>query len=342
MKKKLSCILCALVTAVMAFSGCSSTPAASSQAASGASAGTQSASSVVSQAVSAAGNTSGAKIGFLAPTLQTEFFISIDDGLKKECANRGWKYTSVSFNNDSSTAVTGIENMVTSKCSVIIAMVSDSSCDDALKQAQKAGVKVLECGVQTKAYDVCLNTDQYAIGKQIGKMAADWMNKQLGGKGNAVVYTTFQNTDMKNRGQGIQDSLKENAPNAKILEVVDIGKDVVGSGTSTTENMLQKHPDLNVICAYGDAAAVESAEAVKAAGKGNDHFAIFSCDGTEAALKSVASNGVLRGTVKFDPLAPQMLSYCEQLLQGKTFSDVVLTKCESVTSANISKYYPAK
>ena len=32
------------------------------------------------------------KIGFLAPTLQTEFFIAIDDGLKEECEERGWEY----------------------------------------------------------------------------------------------------------------------------------------------------------------------------------------------------------------------------------------------------------
>ncbi len=53
----------------------------------------------------------------------------------------------------------------------------------------------------------------------------------------------------------------------EILEVVDIGKDVVGSGTTTTETMLQKYPELNCIAAYGDAAAVESSEAAKAAGK---------------------------------------------------------------------------
>ena len=65
-------------------------------------------------------------------------------------------------------------------------------------------------------------------------MAADWLNSQLGGKGNIVVYTTYQNQDMQDRGQGIQDAIKEKAPNVNILEVVDIGKDVVGSGNIRT------------------------------------------------------------------------------------------------------------
>lgn len=52
-------------------------------------------------------------------------------------------------------------------------MVSDESCDDALKKAQEAGVKIIECGVQTEVFDVCLNTDQYMIGKEIGTMAGE-------------------------------------------------------------------------------------------------------------------------------------------------------------------------
>jgi ABC-type sugar transport system substrate-binding protein len=282
------------------------------------------------------------KIGFLAPTLQTEFFISIDDGLKAGTKARGWDYVSVSFDNDSSKAVTAIENMVTGQCSVIIAMVSDSSCDAALKVAQNEGVKIMECGVQTSVYDVCLNTDQHNIGVQIGTMASDWINSKLSGKANVVVYTTYQNQDMQRRGEGIQEAIKKNSPNAKILEVVDIGKDVVGAGTSTTENMLQKYPGLNVIACYGDAAAVESMEAVKAAGADANNFGIFSCDGTERALKGIASGSVQRGTVQFAPVAPQMLEYCGRVLKGEKFPQVVTMGTNNVTAANISKYYNAE
>lgn len=80
---------------------------------------------------------SGVKVGFLAPTLQTEFMIGIDEKLHEECDNRGWDYVSASFDNDSAAAVSAIENMVTGNCNYIVAMVSDTSCDDALKAAQE-------------------------------------------------------------------------------------------------------------------------------------------------------------------------------------------------------------
>lgn len=333
MRKLLAAVLCGSMMATAALAGCTMESPTSS---------TTAASSDGAEAEEGAQTAKGAKIGFLAPTLQTEFMINIDNGLQAECESRGWDYVAVSFDNDSATAVTSIENMVTSQCDVIVAMVSDSSCDDALRAAQEAGVKIVECGVQTDVYDVCINTDQYETGKMIGEMAGNWINDTLGGAGKVVVYTTYQNTDMQNRGNGIQDAIKEVAPDAEILEVVDIGKDVVGSGTSTTETMLQKYPDLNCIVAYGDAAAVESNEAVKAAGKSGDSFGIFACDGTEQALKAITEGDPMHGTVRFDDLGPIMAEYSQRLLEGETFDDVISSPAVEVTAENVAEYYTAE
>ena len=213
MKKQLAALLCGTMLMTAALSGCTMNSPVEGKAETTTAAKTADETEKGSTADGMADGGSGsaevavqkAKIGLLAPTLQTEFFINIDDGLKKECEARGWDYVAVSFDNDSATAVTSIENLVTGKCDVIVAMVSDESCDDALKKAQEAGVKIIECGVQTEVFDVCLNTDQYMIGKEIGTMAGEWINSTLDGKGKVVVYTTFQNTDMQNRGNGIQD-----------------------------------------------------------------------------------------------------------------------------------------
>lgn len=345
MKKQLAALFCGTMLLTAALSGCTmNSPvegkAETTTAAKTTDAGTSGANGMESEGSKAVSEK--AKIGLLAPTLQTEFFINIDDGLKKECEARGWDYVAVSFDNDSATAVTSIENMVTGKCDVIVAMVSDESCDDALRKAQEAGVKIIECGVQTEVFDVCLNTDQYTIGKEIGTMAGEWINSTLDGKGKVVVYTTFQNTDMQNRGNGIQDGLKAAAPDAEILEVVDIGKDVVGSGTTTTETMLQKYPELNCIAAYGDAAAVESSEAAKAAGKSGDNFGIFSCDGTNQALKGIAENDPMHGTIKFEEMGPIMAEYSEKLLAGETFPDPIDFPTQQITSSNVSEFYTAE
>lgn len=277
--------------------------------------------------------------GFLAPTLQSEFFIWIDDSLKAVAEEDGWKYTSASFDNDSAKAVTLIENMVASGCNVILAMVSDNSCDDALREAQKAGVIVLECGVETEVFDICMNSSQYEIGAMISDMAAEWINTQHNGEANIVVYTTYQNQDMQDRGQGIQDRILELCPNVNILEVVDIGKDVVGAGTTYTETMLQKYPELNCILVYGDAAAVEAVEAVKAAGRNGDHFGIFACDGTTGAINYIANNDVMRGTLMFGSIADQTRECLYGYIDGTLAAgSVVPSAIFPITIANVADF----
>lgn len=331
----------ALMTAsamALSLAACGSASTASSTASSASSA----AESVVESAAAAAGTSvtkDNIKFGFLAPTLQTEFFINIDDGLKQVAAEDGWDYTSVSFENDSGTAVTDIENMVTSGCNVILAMVSDNSCDDALRAAQEAGTIVIECGVVTDVYDISINSSQYDIGTMISDMAGEWIDTQLDGKANIVVYTTYQNQDMQNRGQGIQDRIKELCPDFNILEVVDIGKDVVGAGTTYTETMIQKYPDLNCILAYGDAAATEAVEAVKAAGMNSDDFGIFACDGTESAIKYIADNDVMRGTLMFNSMAEMTRTALYQYLDGELEKGAVVDySITPITAANVADY----
>ncbi len=277
------------------------------------------------------------KVGYLAPTLQTEFMIGIGNDLEAECKANGWDYTAISFDNDSGKAVTAIENMVTGGTNVILAMVSDSSCDDALKAAQDQGVLIIEAGVVTDVYDIAINVDQYHIGEIIGEMAADWVNAEKGGSANYVVYTTYQNSDMQNRGQGIQDKFAELCPNANLLEVVDIGKDVVGSGTSTTETMIQKYPDIDVILCYGDAAAAESVEAVKAAGKA-EGFGIFSCDGTGAILTYIANDDVSRGTIAFGSLGAQVADVTKQYIEGTRFTEPVFNELTPITNENVADF----
>ena len=260
--------------------------------------------------------------GVLIAAINMGDFATSNGLAAKVTAEDGWDYTSVSFENDSGPAVTDIENMVTSGCNVILAMVSDSSCDDALRAAQEAGTIVIECGVVTDVYDVSVNSSQYDIGTMISDMAGEWINTQLDGKANIVVYTTYQNQDMQNRGQGIQDRIKELCPDSNILEVVDIGKDVVGAGTT-----------------YTDAAATEAVEAVKAAGMNSDDFGIFACDGTESAIKYIADNDVMRGTLMFNSMAEMVRTALYQYLDGELEKGAVVDySITPITVANVADY----
>ena len=105
--------------------------------------------------------------------------------------------------------------------------------------------------------------------------------------------------------------------------------------------MLQKYSNLHGIVCYGDAAAVESAEAVKAAGKDNENFGVFACDGTNQALKGINDGTCMRGTTYFEPIGSVMAEYIQQMVDGKTVDEAVETPIHAVTKANIADYYKA-
>ena len=93
MKKQLAALLCGTMLMTAALSGCTMNSPVEGKAETTTAAKTADETEKGSTADGMADGGSGsaevavqkAKIGLLAPTLQTEFFINIDDGLKKEC-----------------------------------------------------------------------------------------------------------------------------------------------------------------------------------------------------------------------------------------------------------------
>ena len=103
--------------------------------------------------------------------------------------------------------------------------------------------------------------------------------------------------------------------------------------------MIQKYPDLNCIIAYGDAAATEAVEAVKAAGMNSDDFGIFACDGTDSAVKYIADNDVMRGTLLFNSFAEKTREVLYQYLDGKLEKGAVADfSFTPITAANVADY----
>ena len=282
------------------------------------------------------------KLAAVLPTLGGEFFIGIDNGLRQLCEENGWEYTSVSYEGDVGTAISSFENMAMTGVDVIMAGVQDNSCDGTLAQIQADGVKIIEMGVQTDVYDAGINTDQELAGEAISEMAVEWIDKQLDGKANIVVYVSNGSVDMINISNGMVKVLEEKLPDSNILEVVDCGNDAVGIGATTTETMLQKYPDLNCIVAYGDLLAGEAVECVKSAGKASEDFGVFSCDGTVQALDAISKNDIWRGTIVWDPLPKLIFGAAQGLVNGVVYTEIIPDGANKVTIDNITEYYTAE
>jgi ribose transport system substrate-binding protein len=272
----------------------------------------------------------------LVPTLQYDFFVYLTDGLKAEFEAEGWEFTAMSYDGDANKAVSIIENFTTAGDDAIIAMVGDKSADSALQAAMDKGIVVVEAGVLTDAYTIGMVADNKDVGTKIGEMAADYVNKNLGGKADVVAFVSQSSSDMADRSNSMVEAFKKNAPGANVVGTANYAN--VGDATAAMENFLQQYPDIKVVMSFGDAGALEAVEVVKAANKG-DGFGAFGCDATEQALKDIAAGGLMKGTIDMGSIIKMMAEPTIKYLKGDTTVPKITTGVNTkVTSENIGDY----
>lgn len=68
-------------------------------------------------------------------------------------------------------------------------------------------------------------------------------------------------------------------------------------GTTVTENLLEKHPDIKALVTYSDDYATRAVEVFKARDITGDDIGIFGNDATAQALLEIADNDILRGSI---------------------------------------------
>lgn len=254
-------------------------------------------------------------IGFAVPTLQSEFFVWYSSGIAEMLEAEGYTVTVTSYDGDASKLISTIETFTVSNVDAIIAMVMDGSSEAALKAAMDAGIKVIVPGVETENNDLVLVADNADVGKQIGEMAADFVNIQLGGSAQVLALVSTASSDMANRSNGMLEAFRANAPEAEI--VVEATYANVGDATNAMENALQQYPDIKVVISFGDQGAIEAVNALKAAGKIGDEYGAFGCDLTQEGLKLIQAGDIFRGTVDMGNIVDDTARLTLQLLNGE-------------------------
>lgn len=240
---------------------------------------------------------------------------------------------------DATKQIDAVENFIESGCKVIIIQALDaSSMANECKKAQEKGIKVIAYGIGIDGADVWYKNDNTVTGTAIGKMAADWINENKDGKANVYVIGYSMMDVLAERTQAIEDAIMDNAPESTIVGEFDALDSE--TGMSSTESMLAAHPEVDVICSISDGPAVGAFEAVKAAGKDNDDFAIFGSDLSVVALQHIKEGSCYRGTTDVDNLAsgPNSIDMAYDLIAGKELDDTVVMGCKPVTIENVDDY----
>lgn len=244
------------------------------------------------------GNTDGkVTVGLAVSTLNNPFFVSLKEGAEKAAKEAGVELLVVDAQDDTAKQISGVEDLIQKKVSVLMINPTDSAAIvTAVEAANKANIPVITVDRAAEGGQVVSHiASDNAAG---GKMAGEFILEKLGGKGNIVELQGIAGTSAaRDRGQGFHDAV-DNKEGIKVVasQPADFDR---AKGLSVMENILQGNKDIQAIFAHNDEMALGALQAVEAQGK---DVLVVGFDATDDAVKAV-QDGKMAATVAQKPAA---------------------------------------
>lgn len=229
-----------------------------------------------------------------------------------------------------------VDDLITSKVDGIVLVPVDSAgIVPAIERANAAGIPVALANTRATGGEAITFSavENYDAMLEV----AEYMVKQLGGKGKVVIIegTAGAQTAI-DRLAAINDTLAK-YPDIEILasQTADFQR---AKALEVMENLLQTHPEIDAVLACNDEEALGAIEALDAAGRLGDTM-VSGFDGNNDALKAVTS-GRMKVTM-FQNAPAQAGDAVQALLDylaGKTVPERIQTTAVLVDSTNVADF----
>lgn len=253
---------------------------------------------------SAGGKQSGTvKVGLITKTDTNPYFVKMKQGAEQAAKDAHVQLMTAAgkFDGDNASQVTALENMVAAGVKGVLITPSDSKAIvPALQKARAQGVLVIALDTPPdpqSAADALFATDNTKAGELIGQYA----KHALAGRKAKIatldlapgVSVGVQRHTGFVRGFGIKDS------DPSIVCSQDTAGDQA-KGQTAMENCLQKAPDINLVYAINEPAALGAYTAIKAKGR-EKKVTIVAIDGGCTGVRAV-KDGKIAATAQQYPL----------------------------------------
>ena len=161
--------------------------------------------------------------------------------------------------------IANLEDLITSKVDAIITTPnSPTALIPVLTKAQKAGIKVilLAATIDGDCYDALVTVNDY----DFGKVGAEWLVEQLGGKGNVIVLDGIAGISVSDdRSRAAMDVFKQ-YPDIKVI-AQEFGSWDYATAKIIVADMLAANTRIDGVQSQGGAMTMGAIEAFQAAGR---------------------------------------------------------------------------
>ncbi len=253
-------------------------------------------------------------IGLSISTLNNPFFVSLRAGAEAEAQALGLRLITVDSQNDPAKQIASVEDLIQNKVQVIMINPTDSDAvSNVVKEATAAGVKVISLDRAVNGAEVSSHiASDNAAG---GRMAAEFLLRKLGGKGNLVELQGIPGSSAaRERGAGFEAGIAGQA-GVKLVAAQPADFDRA-KGLTVMENILQGNRNVQGVFAQNDEMALGAEKAVEAAGLRN--VAVVGFDASPDAVAAVKA-GKLAATVQQKPdlIGKMGVDVAKLLIEGK-------------------------
>jgi len=257
------------------------------------------------------------------------------DQLKMRGAENGYEVIIHDPGTDMNKQINTLRTWIQQKVAVIVAVVPNPPAFEVIaKQAREAGTIWMTYGETLENQDATVGFSQEADGRKLGEYAGQWITENLDGKAQVAILGYDLATWGRLRTKGLKEGLLEYAPNVDI--VAEQNAITPSEGLDTTRNILQAHPDVNVIVGIEDPATEGAYRAWIGSGRDKNQADAFigGMDGTVPALRLLrAGDNIYRASMAI-PLAgfgDGIMEKALELLSGTSSGPVYIVPLELVT-----------
>jgi ribose transport system substrate-binding protein len=273
-------------------------------------------------------------IGLALSTLQNPFFVTIRDAARQAASSRDATLQISDGRDDASKQVNDIQDMITRGVDVLIINPVDSDAVvTSVKAANDADIPVITVDRAANGGDVAshIASDNVSGGKQ----AAEYLFKQLGGKGTVAELEGIPGTSAaRDRGKGFQEALS-GASGIKLVSKQTANFDR-NQGFNVAQNIFQANPDLDGLFAQNDEMALG---AVRAAKQGGKNVKIMGFDAIPDAIKAIEA-GDMVGTIAQQPalMGKRSVETAVKIADDESVPKTQPVPIKLVTKANAAQF----
>ena len=277
-------------------------------------------------------------IGIPLYNQQHEFWQNIYKTAQAVAAEKGINLLAVDSNYDPAKQVAIMEDMLTKKVdALILGAVDPQGVLPTVAEFNKAKIPVVAVDNPLEKGTVTfVGIDNYAGGKMGGQWAGKYIKEKLGGKANIGILDYPEEQACIDRANGFLDGVKEFAPDVKVVARLE-GFAVRDKAMTVMEDIIQAHPEVNVVFGINDDSALGALAAMEAAGKTKNNELIVGFDGTADAKAAIKRGSILKADVAQDgaAFARAAIDAALKAIKGETLPPTIITDTKVIDATNL-------